>query len=118
MVPVRLKGYIEPRSIISLIHYFYLKKGLCDISMLYNGAGFGLNGIVWAPQFGLPTVRPTLRILLPGYSQCNLEIGKISPNFLLNDTVKQMPGVDIYHVQSKAVSDAEWEKGRTDHWGR
>ena len=75
VVQVHLKDYIEVGSVVSLIHYFYVKKGLFDVHMVYNGTGCGLNDSVWAPHFGLPTVRQTLHSLLPGYSQCNLDIG-------------------------------------------
>ena len=53
MVPVRLKNYIEPGLVDSLIHYFYLPKGLKDIRMMYK--------------------THTIRSLIPCYCQCNLD---------------------------------------------
>ena len=118
MVSVRLKGYTKVGSVLSLVHYCYIKKGLYDVRMVYNGTGCGLNDSIWAPHFGLPTVKHTLCSLLSGYYQCNLDIGEMFLNFLLNGTTKQMLGVDIQYIQSKAVADAEWENGRPDHWER
>ena len=46
VVQVRLEGYIEVGSVISLIHYFYVKKGLLNVRMVYNGTGCGLNSSV------------------------------------------------------------------------
>ena len=118
VVPFCLKNYIEVESLISLIHYFYLKKAVHDVMMVYNGTGCGLNDRIWAPHFRLPTVRHTLRSLLPGYLQCNLDIREMFLNFLLNDTTKEMSEVDIKHVRSKSISDLEWERGRPNGWER
>ena len=79
-----------------------------DVRMVYNGTGCGLKESAWAPHFGLPTVQHTLHSMLPGYSQCNLDIGEMFLNFLLNDTTKGMSGVDGQHVRSKNGADAVW----------
>ena len=75
--------------------------------MVYNGTGCGLNEAVWAPHFGLPTVRQTLRSLLPGYEQCDMDVGEMFLIFLLHEEMKQMSGVDITFVRSKESTDAE-----------
>ena len=64
--------------------------------------------------FGLPTVRQTLCSLLPGYPQCDLDTGEMSLNFLLNDIMKEMRGVDVQHERSNETSDSDWEKNRPD----
>ena len=51
MVPFRLKNYIELGSVISLIHYSYMKKGLYDVRMVYNGTGCRLNDSIGPPRF-------------------------------------------------------------------
>ena len=70
--------------------------------------------MLWAPHFGLPTVRHTLRALLPGYYQCDLDIGEMFVNFLLNDFPKQYSGVYIRDVRSTDPGDAAWERVRRD----
>ena len=92
VVQVQLKWYMEPGMMSSLVHCFYVKKGLYDTIMVYNGTWYGLNTSVWAPHFGLPAVIHTLRCLMPGYPQYNLDIGKMFLNFLLKKTMKQMLG--------------------------
>ena len=51
VVPVRLSNYIEVGSVVNPIHYFYARKGLFDVRMVYNGTGCGLNDSIWAPHF-------------------------------------------------------------------
>ena len=68
VVQVQTRGYIEVGEVISIIHYFYVKKGPFDVRVVSNGTGCGLNDSIWAPHFGLPTVKQTLRSLLPGLS--------------------------------------------------
>ena len=95
-----------------------MKKGLYNTRMVYNGTGWGLNNSIWAPYFGVPIVRHKLCSMLPGYSQCNLAIGEMFLIFLLNDTVKEISGVDTKHVSQKAISDLEWEMGGPNDWER
>ena len=59
VVAVCLRNYIELSEVTSLIHYFYVEKGLKDIRMMYNDTGSGLNETVWAPHFGLTYVTHT-----------------------------------------------------------
>ena len=118
VVEVWKRGYIEPREVKSLLHYFCVPKGLSDIRMVYNGTGYGLNETVWATHFGLPTVRQTLRSLLPGYEQCDMDVGEMFLNFLLHEEMKQMSGVDVTFVRSKESSDTEWEAQQTRNWER
>ena len=75
--------------------------------MVYNGTGCGLNNSVWVPYFWLPTVRQTLRSLFPDYSQCDLDIGEMFLNFLLDYTMREPPVVDVQHVWSKEEADVD-----------
>jgi hypothetical protein len=93
-------------------------KGPSDIRMVYNGTGSGLNAAVWAPHFGLPYVTDTVRSLMPGYCQCDLDIGEMFLNFLLHEELKQLSGVDIEHGRSADPADAAWERERGARWER
>lgn len=115
---VRRFDYIETGMVNSLLHFFCVPKGLHDIRMVYNGTGCGLNESVWAPHFGLPTVRHTLRSLKAGYMACDMDVGDMFLNFLLHEELKRMSGVDIATVRSSAKSDAAWEAGRPRRWER
>ena len=118
VVPVRLRNYIEAGKVTSLTHYFWVQKGTEDIRMVYNGTGSGLNDAVWAPHFGLPYVTHTVRSLMPGYCQCDLDVGEMFLNFLLHEELKQLSGVDVSHVRSTDPGDAVWEESRGGKWER
>jgi hypothetical protein len=109
---VRKKGYIEMGTVLSLIHYFYVLKGKDDIRMDYNGTSCGLNDVLRAPHFGLPFVKHTIRSLMPGYLQCDMDIdiGKMFLNFMLHDDLRALSGVDLKHARSEDVNDEAWER--------
>ena len=109
---VRKKGYIEIGEVLSLIHYFYVPKGQNDIRMVYNGTSCGLNDTLWAPHFGLPSVKQTVRSLMPGYLQCDIDIGEMFLNFMLHDELRALSGVDLKFARSDDVNDEDWERTR------
>jgi hypothetical protein len=118
VVPVRQRNYIEAGKVTSLTHYFWVPKGVEDVRMVYNGTGSGLNDAVWAPHFGLPYVTHTVRSLMPGYCQCDLDVGEMFLNFLLSEELKQLSGVDVSHVRSTDPRDTAWEESRAGRWER
>jgi hypothetical protein len=93
----------------SLIHFFYVPKGLDDIRMVYNGAGCGLNTGIWAAHFGLPTIRNVFRSLLPGYAQADIDIAECFLNFMLHDMLKEMSGVDVTSLEEEEGRKV-WER--------
>ena len=84
VVQMQHRGYIKPGEVTSGTHYFCLDKGETDIRMVYNGTSCGLNGYLYAPYYGLLTVKHTLRALREGYFQCNLDVGKQFLNYKLH----------------------------------
>ncbi len=78
--------------------------------MVYSSTSCGLNDVLWAPRFGLPTVRQTLRALLPGYFQCNLDVGEQFLNYPLHTDLREFLGVDVSGVRSVNPADMEWEE--------
>ena len=66
ILEVRKRDYIRPGQVTGGTHYFCVPKGPEDIRMVYNGTSCGLNDVLFAPRFGLPTVWHTLRAILPG----------------------------------------------------
>ena len=112
VVQVRRRGYVSAGPVVSGTHYFSVPKGLDDIRMVYNGTSCGLNDVLWAPRFGLPMVKQTLRALLPGYLQCDLDVGEQFPNYYLHEELRQYSGVDVREVRSLDPADAAWEAER------
>ena len=116
LVQVRRSEYIESGPADSLTHYFPMEKGPYDIHMVYGGTSSGLNSGVWAPHFGLPYVSHTVRSLMPGYCQYNLDVGKMFLDFLLHEEPKRLSGVDVQHGRSTNPTDAKWEVGAATGW--
>ena len=70
--------YIKPGLVFSLSHMCFMNNVLHDIHMVYNAMSCGFNSVLWDPRFGLPVVPHTLCSLLPGYYQCDMDVGKCS----------------------------------------
>ena len=96
---VRKRFYIYPYNVLSLRHMFYVRKGLNDIQMVYNYISCGYNLALWAPNFCLPIAQHTLRALLPGYSQCDMDVGEIFLNFPIHPELRTYAGVDVTHIK-------------------
>jgi hypothetical protein len=62
----REKGYIDIGLVHLLISFFEVPKSLTDIRMVYDGTKSGLNEMLWAPWFPLPTIDSLLRSVEPG----------------------------------------------------
>ena len=97
---VRRRLYISPGLVASLTHMFTVPKGLFDWRIVYNGTSSGLNAALWAPHFGLPTIRHTLRSLMAGYFQCDMDVGEMFLNFWLHTVLCPYAGVDVSHVRT------------------
>ena len=72
---VRKRLYSEPITVVSITHRLYVRIGSNDIWIFYNSTSCGSNLALWEPHFGLPIVQHILRALLPGSSQCDMDVG-------------------------------------------
>jgi hypothetical protein len=81
---VRQRGYIVSGPVLSLTSYFAVPKGDDDIRMVYDGTKSGLNSVLWAPWFPLPTIDMHLQSVVPGTFMGDLDIGEMFLNFLLH----------------------------------
>ncbi len=84
-----------------------MDKGADNIRMVFNGTSCGLNDVLWAPHFGLPTVKQVLRALLPGYCQCDLDVGKQFLNYPLHSDLGEFSGEDVSGVRSLDQRDQD-----------
>jgi hypothetical protein len=116
VVKVRKLDYIRMGKVASGTNFFSIDKGATDIRMVYNGISCGLNDILFAPHFGLPTVRETLRALRPGSYQCDLDVQDQFLNFKLHKHMREFSGVDVKEVRSLTSDDAMWEESRQGRW--
>jgi hypothetical protein len=92
---IRKKGYVEPGLVSSLMSFFEVAKGETDVRMVYDGSASGLNMVLWAPWFPLPTVNGLIRSLEPGYSMADNDVGEMFHNFVLHETMQQYCGLDL-----------------------
>jgi hypothetical protein len=92
---IRKKGYVEPGAVSSLMSFFEVAKGDTDVRMVYDGSASGLNMVLWAPWFPLPTVNGLIRSLEPGYSMADNDVGEMFHNFVLHETMQQYCGLDL-----------------------
>ena len=118
VVEVRQRGYIKPGNVTSGTHYFCVDKGTSDIRMVYNGTSCGLNACLHAPHYGLLSVKHTLRSLMSGYYQCDLDVGEQFLNFKLHEALCQLSRVDVREVRSRDPEDGPWEDSRPENWER
>jgi hypothetical protein len=118
VVEVRQRGYIKPGNVTSGTHYFCVDKGTLDIRMVYNGTSCGLNACLHAPHYRLLSVKHTLRSLMSGYYQCDLDVGEQFLNFKLHEALRQLSGVDVREVRSRDLEDGPWEDSRPENWER
>jgi hypothetical protein len=109
----RDKGYIDLGVAQSLISFFEVPKGLTDIRMVYDGTKSGLNDILWAPWFPLPTVESLLRSVEPGTWMADNDVGEMFLNFVLHESVQALCGVDLTKYFPDGVPEGTrvlWER--------
>ncbi len=116
VVKVHRLDYIKAGKIVSGTSFFSVDKGEIDIRMVYNGTSCGLNDVLYALHFGLPTVQETLRDIIPGFYQCDLDMQDQFLNFKLHKSLHEYSGVDVHEVCSLACEDASWEVLRPARW--
>lgn len=109
---VRDRGYISPGQVKSLTGFFSVKKGETDIRMVYDASKSGLNKVLWAPNFGLPTVNVLTRAVDEGSWMGDLDIGEMFLNFCLDPNLQEFCGVDLrpYFSEEVARGQTLWER--------
>jgi hypothetical protein len=71
------------------------KEEVLDIHMVYNGMSCGLNDVLWAPWFALPTGDQMLRTVEEGSWGADNDYGEMFLNFWLHEILQQLCGVDL-----------------------
>ena len=105
LVSVLDKGYIKPSpNIESLTHFFSVAKTwkdgssakvVDDIRMVYNTTKSGLNDLVWAPWFQIPTVESHLRSGEASTYIADCYVGEIFLNIMLKPRFRLHTRVDL-----------------------
>ncbi len=89
------KGYLIPGIVHSLTSFFTVPKGEGDVRMVYDGTKSGLNSMLWAPWFPLPTIDTHLRSVSEGYYMGDIDFSEQFLNFILHEKVRSHAGVDV-----------------------
>ena len=126
---VRGNGYIESGKVASLTSFFILKKGNTgNFRVVYNGSASGLNQVLWAPWFPLPTISSHLRMVEEGTWMANSNICDMFLNLMLHPSLRQYCGVDVTlfsgrnggegEIESRTSGEGVKNKSRIFHIGR
>ena len=113
ILKVLKRGYVViPRSmnyIKSLIDYFDVPKD-DDIRMVYNGTSCGLNEVLFAPNFWLPTPKSAGRVLGFGYYMADINLGEMFLNFPLPSVLQRYSGIDVTTFKREVELDEDIPK--------
>ena len=66
-----------------------------DIRMVYNGLSCGLNQVLWAPWFALPTSEQMLRTVDVGYWGGDNDYGEMFLNWWLHNALQPYCAIDL-----------------------
>lgn len=89
----------------SLTRFFAVQKGEDDIRMVYNGTASGLNDVLWAPNFGLPTVDSAARATNVETWMGDLDLGEMFLNFMIDPKIRPYCGVDLTPYLKDPISE-------------
>jgi hypothetical protein len=112
LTDVRNKGYIGKGRVDSLTSFFWVPKGDQDIRMVYDATRSGLNEVLWAPSFSMPTVDSLTRGVMSHSWMGDLDIGEMFLNFCLHPILRPFCGVDLgaYFPESCVAGKTLWER--------
>eukprot|EP00957_Ditylum_brightwellii_P086827 6608134-Ditylum_brightwellii.AAC.1 len=57
------RRYIEKGAVTNLTGFFDVPKGEDGVQIVYHARECGLNDALWAPNFGLPTVKSLAQMM-------------------------------------------------------
>jgi hypothetical protein len=90
-----VRGYLVDGTVTSLVNYFAVPKGDADVRSVFDGTKSGLNAVLWAPSFCLPTVDSLTPMLEPGTWQSDMDVGEMFYNFMLDRELRSACGIDV-----------------------
>jgi hypothetical protein len=119
LAQVRHRLYIQPGLVLSLTDYFDVPKGDTDVRMVYNGSSCGLNELLWAPSFWLPTAATDGRVLSFYLFSVDLDLGEMFLNFPLDPALHPYAGVDLTPFKSAYIPQGSFPPGPLwERWER
>jgi hypothetical protein len=95
---VLAKGYtelVDIELIEAMMFMFHVQKGPNDIWLVYDRTKSGLNKLVYAPWFALPTIDSMSRWVITGAWLADNDYGEMFLNFSLHPDLRKYCGVDL-----------------------
>ena len=120
---IRMTQYIDQGPMILSIDVFDVPKGDEDIRLVNNGTSCGLNDVMWAPWFPLPTVNTHLRGVEAGTSMADLDVSDHFHNFMIHQTIQPYVGVNFTNyprnqkLDEMPIWDIKWDESRCETLG-
>jgi len=102
------RDYLSAGTVNSLVSYFSVSKGESDVRLVFDGTKSGLNEVLWAPTFCLPTVDSVTPMLEPGSWQADNDVGEMFYNYMLDPSLRPYCGVDGSPYLSKEPGAKSW----------
>jgi len=78
-------------------------KAKVDIRVVYDATQCGLNDVLWAPNFFLPTVDSILRNASSATWFGDINLGEMFLNYALDLDIRVYAGVDVTEVADAAA---------------
>ena len=108
---VRLRLYIAVGLVLSLTAYFHVAKGEDDIRMVYDLTASGLNEVLWAPSFWMPTIQNVLDCATHTSWFGDVDAGEMFLNYWLDPAIRPYAGVDVsWDTKGGGSGGKRWER--------
>ena len=95
------RNYLMPGFVKSSLHFFAVPKGPTDVRIVYDGTSCGLNSVLFAPNFHLPTSRGASLLLSDSSWMADADFGEIFHNFPMDERIRKHSGVDLSMIHGR-----------------
>lgn len=112
------KRYIMPGSVISVVNYFAVPKGVSDLRMVYDASKTGLNASLWVPSFALPTTDTLVDLLTTSSWMSDIDLGEHFLNFPLHEDLQAYCGMDLRPYYQPRATTRQQTKTMWMRWCR
>jgi hypothetical protein len=85
---------------------------------VYNGTSCGLNKVLYAPNFWLPTPASAARVLGYGNHMVDIELGEMFLNFPLPFVLQRHSGIDVSTFRKEIDEDKDLKSFPVDSRSR
>ena len=98
------RKYDVPVEVLKFLNIFDVPKGIDVIRLVNDATKSGLNKVVWALKFFLPTVTSLERTIQPTSWMADADMGEIFLNYPLGGVCQPYVGVDVTDLLDDLVA--------------